>query len=308
MTSYFGDPELRERIAALGTEISPSAQEGSSALFAPRHPSGLRHEVVRDMRYGPHARHRLDLHVPASRPARTAPVLLFVHGGGYTGGDKVRPGSPFYDNIGRWGTDCGLVVATMTYRLAPEHRFPSGAEDVAAALRWLHQRVGEWGGEPSSVVVMGHSAGASHVACCLAGRGSEESSVLPVAGGILSSGIYEPSRYVAESPTSGCATYFGTAPSTLARGTALDGLAECGVPLLVSVAERDPSAIQRQMWRLVSSCLAANDRLPAIVQVPEHNHFTVMQHIGTEETWFSDRLRWFVESVRTHTPASGQRS
>ena len=63
-----------------------------------------------------------------------------------------------------------MVGVTMNYRLAPQHRWPSGAEDVGAAIEWLATEIGGYGGDAGRIVVAGHSAGASHVAGFLAGQ------------------------------------------------------------------------------------------------------------------------------------------
>ena len=67
--------------------------------------------------------------ISSLRTARAAsrPVLVFVHGGGFTGGNKSTPGSPFYDNVPLWAARNGLVGVNITYRLAPQHPWPAGA-------------------------------------------------------------------------------------------------------------------------------------------------------------------------------------
>ncbi len=119
-------PEIRAKLAALGTELSPQFMQGTKELMASlTAPTDPAVKVTRDQRYGPDERHRLDL-FSRGRPSR-APVLVYVHGGGYVMGDKTSPGSPFYDNVGHWAAQQGWIGVTMTYRLAPKHRWPSGA-------------------------------------------------------------------------------------------------------------------------------------------------------------------------------------
>lgn len=75
-----------------------------------------------DLAYGPEDLQRLDVCVPVPKPVRPAPVVLFVHGGGYVGGTKTLPGTPFNGHIGRFFARHGIVGVVMTYRLAPQHR------------------------------------------------------------------------------------------------------------------------------------------------------------------------------------------
>ena len=98
------DRETREKLRALGTAITPESIAGSAALVAPLHAriDNSDVQVSRDMRYGPADRNRLDVFEPAKGAAGKRPVLVFVHGGGFTMGDKTAPNSPFYDNVGHW--------------------------------------------------------------------------------------------------------------------------------------------------------------------------------------------------------------
>ena len=89
---------------------------------------------------------------PAERPS--GDVLAFVHGGGWTNGYKdwmafMAPGL----------TAKGVTFVSIGYRLAPQHLFPAGLEDVAAGLAWVHREIAGHGGDPGRLFVGGHSAG-----------------------------------------------------------------------------------------------------------------------------------------------------
>lgn len=94
-----------------------------------------------------------------------APVVVWVHGGGWRRGDKTFQ---LADKI-RLARDNGWVLVSVNYRLtdpsAPTPvRYPAHNEDVAAALAWVHDNITRYGGDPSRVAVLGHSAGAQIVA------------------------------------------------------------------------------------------------------------------------------------------------
>ncbi len=120
-------------------------------------------QIVRDLRYwsGPDAdpkKHRLDLF----RPTGTGwPVLVFIHGGGWTSGDKnLRAGgADIYGNIGRFYAARGIGVAVISYRLQPQVAWPQQVADAARAVAWVHANVARFGGDPDAIVVAGHSAG-----------------------------------------------------------------------------------------------------------------------------------------------------
>ncbi len=98
----------------------------------------------------------------AGRPARLyapsherLPVLLYLHGGGFTIGDLETHGSLCRQLALR----SGAAVLALDYRLAPEHRFPAAVDDAWAALAWLHEHAASLGLDGSRLAVGGDSAG-----------------------------------------------------------------------------------------------------------------------------------------------------
>lgn len=102
---------------------------------------------------------RLDLYRPS---AAEWPVIVFVHGGGWTEGDKrlTVAGDDVYGNIGRFYAGRGIGVAVINYRLMPEVGWKEQVEDVRRAVGWVRDRVAAYGGNPEQIFLMGHSAGA----------------------------------------------------------------------------------------------------------------------------------------------------
>jgi triacylglycerol lipase len=154
--------DLAWKLLELGRVIDPPR---TAALYAPLQEDepyrGFR--VERDIKYGPADRHLLDVFMPeASSSVR--PVLIFIHGGAFVGGNKRTPGSPFYDNIMLWAVRSGFVGVNATYRLAPQSPWPAAAEDLASVVQLVHDKIAEHGGDPARIYLMGQSAGAVHVA------------------------------------------------------------------------------------------------------------------------------------------------
>ena len=106
------------------------------------------------------ARQSLDVYLREG--LANAPVVLYVHGGGWIQGDKARalfkPASLVPE---------GYLFASMNYRFRPEASLAEMAQDVATAAVWLGDNAAGYGGNPSRVVLMGHSAGA-HLASVVA--------------------------------------------------------------------------------------------------------------------------------------------
>ncbi len=108
--------------------------------------------VKSDLPYGKDEKQRLDLYAP--KGIKQAPVVVFVHGGEWTKGNKTPVGfKPKLLN------ENGIVFVSINYRLTPVVKHPAHVRDVAAAVRWLYDHVAEHGGDPRKMVLMGHSAG-----------------------------------------------------------------------------------------------------------------------------------------------------
>jgi len=142
--------------------------------------SDVRREA--NVAYGPHPRQIMDIHTRSG--VHDAPVLVFLHGGGFRAGE---PSANAYQ--GRAALDHGAVFAAMGYRLRPETRFPDSAEDVELGLHWLVDNIAERGGDPTRIYVSGHSAGAM-----LAAWACFRDNSLPrdlIKGAVLISGFYD---------------------------------------------------------------------------------------------------------------------
>lgn len=290
------DPDVAGRIAAIGDVVGPEALEASRAVYEDAHeqPPHEGVEVSRDLAYGPHERHRLDLFSAPGEHGR--PVVLFVHGGGFVRGDKSTPGTPHNENLGLWACRAGMLGATMNYRLAPEHRFPSGAEDVAAAVAWLRANAAGHGGDPDRIVLVGSSAGATHIAGYAALPELHPGGESGIRGLVLLSGAYDLPSFDDEAVLG---PYFGDR-SGWEAASPLAGLIASGLPVMVAVAEHDPPVSHRQAAIAFTAFYERGGRVPHLVYVAGHNHFTEVFHLNTDDRLLGDQIAAF---VRAHAPA-----
>jgi len=286
-------PEIRAKLEAFGRELSPDMLGDTNALFAGMN-TGIAPdiEVKRDIAYGPDERNRLD--VFAKPGTADAPVLVYLHGGGFVMGDKHTEGSPFYSNVGAFAACEGMVGVTMTYRLAPANRFPSGPQDIARAVEWLRANIAEHGGDPNRIVLSGQSAGATHVAGYVAHRRFHAVEGGGIAGAVMLSGIYDTTTC---EPNQFAQAYYGQDRAGWGPASCMAGLLDTQLPLLFTVSEMDPRDFQRQAAQLVGQWGAAKGEFAPMHLLPGHNHLTPGLSIGSDEQESEQLIAGFVRRL-----------
>ena len=283
--------QFRNAIAALGTELSPDMIAATQKLIAPLHSLPSETDgVERDQPYGPHERHRADIF--SAPDIRDAPVLVFVHGGGFVMGDKRTPGTPFYDNVGRFAVDSGFVGVTVTYRLAPEHKWPAGPQDMALLVEWLHDNIARFGGDPARIFLMGQSAGAVHVASYLAHKQFHRD-VGSIAGAIAVSAIYD---VAAAHANQFHTAYYGEDRSQYALASLTGGLSETQVPFMATVSEFDILDFQSQSAQFVADYQSARGTYPAMHYLSGHNHLSPALALGSDFDTLGPLVAAFINS------------
>lgn len=283
-------PAIAQQLQQIGRVVDPPK---TAALYAPlqqREPyAGVR--VARGERYGPDAeRNLLDVFAPEAKPLRPLPVLVFVHGGGFVAGARRTGDSPFYDNIALWAVRSGMVAVNTTYRLAPRHPWPAAQEDLAATILWVRDNIAARGGDPRRIYVMGHSAGAAHVAQYIGHPGFHVEPGGGIAGAILLSGLFDPATVT---PGPAVQAYFGADASVYARRSALPGMAASRVPMMVAYAELDPSDFHEQAEQ-AQAALCGGGRCRPLLQLRGHSHMSEVYAINTTDSALTDAILAFV--------------
>lgn len=117
----------------------------------------------------------LDIALPAG--SGPFPIVILVHGGGWTGGNKVGDITPLIAPLNA----AGLVCLSINYRLAPQHRWPACRDDLLAAVRWAKAHAAEFKGDANRLALIGYSAG-GHLACFAATVVDDSARVQAVVG------------------------------------------------------------------------------------------------------------------------------
>ena len=173
-------------------------EQYNSRARIPEHPAILRHwadasaaalarhpELV-ELAYGPGPREKMDV-IPSGQPG--APVFVYLHGGYWRALDKRD-----HSFIAPPLADAGAMVVLPDYSLCPEVTVDHIVLQTVRALAFVHRHAAEYGGDPSRIVVAGHSAGGHLATMMLACRWRDVDPALPhdlVKAALSISGIYE---------------------------------------------------------------------------------------------------------------------
>ncbi len=278
------DEAARERrIRAHGAVLDLNfAQSMYKPLLENQRRDGV--NVVRDITYGRDARHRLDVYQPQNERAAPHAVMIFMPGGGFIRGDKSDR-----DNVGHYFARHGIAVVVANYRLAPEHVWPAGAEDVIAVYRWVRQHAGQYGLDPARIILSGESAGAAHVATATLIRRFHPAEGLSIAGAVLISGVYNPvleklarEQFGVATPDPRNEAYFGSnfdAYQSMSTIALID--APPSAPLLITYAELDLLQMQVQACELFARLVTDHGFHPQLRVIRGHNHITQTYAVNT---------------------------
>jgi acetyl esterase/lipase len=253
---------------------------------------------TREFAFGPDPKQRLDLVKPSG--VGRAPVLLFVHGGGWSIGDKAHAAP----DKAKWANGMGWAFASTNYRLVPQATVESQAADVASAIAWLRANADAQGLDSDRIVLMGHSAGA-HLAA-LVGTDPQYMKAAGVPLGAVKgivlldgAGYDVPTQASAElnavKPMYEAA--FSTDPS---RQAALSPAHHAATPnvsrwLILPVKQRLDSQAQSKG---LADALNRSGAHAKVVAVPDATHMTLNRKLGSEGDFATEEISKFLAAAR----------
>lgn len=276
-----------------------------SPVLAARETRGI--EVTRDLVYGSHARHRLDVY--RAPGTANAPVILFVHGGAFLRGNKDAT-PQIYGNLPRYFARHGCIGINMEYRLALEAAYPAGTEDVALAMAWLRQNIETFGGDAAQIFLIGHSAGGAHAAAYVCDPASRPAS--PPAPRAASTGVPTPkwghgvaglvlisARLRADArpdnPNAhGVRAYYGDDASLYEVRSVVTHAAAIDVPLFLAVAEYENPGLDIYAAEMLYRVSLARKSSPRFLRLAHHNHTSMVAHFDTDEDRFGREILDFI--------------
>jgi arylformamidase len=236
-------------------------------------------DIVYDADYHTPWRTSLDVYVPDPLEV-PAPVVLFVHGGGWRGSDKA-----YYKDLGAkpawFATELGFVFVSMNHRFLPDGGYPGSFEDVAKALDWIHANISEYGGDPERIVLFGHATGAIQTSLV-----ATDSSFLGALGhdlSLIKGVICVDVAYYDLMGLAGAGVIdraFPADPVIRRRASPIHNISpDKGIAPFLILYGGQGGAVRTQSESMAAALRAA--QVPAnAIELPSKDHFTANEHIG----------------------------
>lgn len=278
-------------IAALGFTLPVSAGPLRDAMKARMEKKMAAHANeapatgATEYAYGAHPLQKLDYWRGASS---TAPLIIFVHGGGWKRGDKRNATGAA--KVEHWRAQ-GYAVASLNYRLVPDATVEDQAADVASAIDYLHERARELGFAGDRIVLMGHSAGAHLSALVgtdpryMTARGMRPAMLSGVV--LLDGAAYDVPRQMTSGPRMMHETYVAAFGTREARQRALSPTHHAAAPnaadFLILHVEREDGTAQAKALAAALTRAGTTASVRAIAGKGLQGHMEINRLLGTPD-------------------------
>ncbi len=284
---------LKEKASQLSETCSSELRERVAARMGQGR-DGPRAQGGQELIYGSDAKQKLDYFAVHSKP--NAPLVVFIHGGGWSIGDKKQGAvtkAEYYNEL-------GYAFATLNYRLVPNVKPDGQATDVANAIAYLRGDAAKLGFDPNQIIVMGHSAGAHLAALVASDTRYLDAAGVPVSaikGTVLLDGagydVAAQMKYKGNKVQQMYDAAFGTDPAIHA---ALSPISHASGPnsanwIIFHVDSRPDSKRQSET---LGKALSANGAAVSVKSVPDSSHMSVNQDAGKAGTFVGDTIANFL--------------
>jgi len=227
---------------------------------------------IKDIAYGGEPIQKLDIYAPSG--AANAPVLIDIHGGGWTQGTKNTRAIPAEAVMSK-----GVVWVPIDYGLAPSYRMEQIIDHVRRAVAWVYQNIAQYGGDPNRLYVSGNSAG-GHLTGTTLMPGWHGDYGIPedaVKGAVPMSGIFDLDGHV----------HAGVGPQEALKMTLQDSrqssplfnLPARPVPVVVSYGEPELEAFIDESNKYAAALEKAGCDV-TVVEVPGAHHFAMSRELA----------------------------
>ncbi len=287
-------------MAEIGPQWSPALHVKLMLdKFSEVHRTGSKEGVTvkRDLTYGPHERHRLDVYLPEEdQPQRAA--LLFAHGGAFLDGHRNRT-DEIYANVLHFFARHGIVGINLGYRLADAARYPGATEDIASVVAWTHAHAAEFGIANDSIFLMGHSAGAAHTGAYVYDARRQPPAGPGLAGHLVISGRVR-AETLPENPNARkVSAYYATDDAdVLSDLSPVSHVDAHSTPTFIAFAEFENPLLDMHCLELAHRLAQVKRRAPPMLWLRGHNHTSMIGHINTAEDRLGRAMLDFIADPR----------
>lgn len=236
---------------------------------------------------------KLNVFQPRSKSTKQLPVVIFVHGGYWTEGDKDT-----YGFLGRNFSKKGVVTVIPSYTLSPKANYDTMATDIAKALEWTINNISAYNGDPNEIYLMGHSAGGHLIALISTNPKYLESSSV-IKGVILNDAAgLDMFSYLQENPPTTKYNYittWTTTPAEWKNASPLYFVDEKAPPFLIYVGEKTYPSIIEQNAVFIEKL---NEFQPEVKPIfLDKKHVPMMSHYFFPWTNRYDEILEFINNI-----------
>jgi len=288
--------DIQKRLA----EINPLYQSSISKygpetirLFTPLLATGPKAgiTVTADEAYGADPRQTLDVYQPQG--ANNLPVVVFVHGGALTSGNK-NTNKEISANALYYFARHGFLGINGTYRLAPKHVYPAAAQDIGGVVAWIKENAKRFGGNPEHIYLIGRSAGALHVATWAFDPKIHGAKGPGVAGVVLISGRLKADSRADDPNGKRVPEYFGTDTALYPERSPVNYGALSALPTFIVIAEFDNPFLDVYGAELFSKMCVARSQCPRFLRLVGHNHQSTTASLNTADDTLGQEIIDFI--------------
>jgi arylformamidase len=229
---------------------------------------------IQDVAYGSETIQKLDIYAPKN--IKKAPVIIYLHGGGWTVGSK-NPWAISAEAL----MSQGVLSVSVDYGLAPQYRMADIITHVRQAIAWVYNNIEQYGGDPSRLYIYGASAGA-HLASTAVMPSWHKGFGLPedvIKGLIAMSGIYDLCSLV-HAPEAEIQKAFQMTLEESRRDSPFYHPPKHAIPAIVAYGEKEPLILYHFEASNYARELDKAGCSVSLIEVPGANHFDVINELA----------------------------
>lgn len=240
---------------------------------------------ISDIAYGPETIQKLDIYAPKN--GKKMPVLISVHGGGWTLGNK----NP-------WAISAevlmakGIISVPIDYGLAPQYRMEDMIAHVRQAVAWVYKNIAQYGGDPNRLYIHGVSAGA-HLASTTLMPGWHKDFGLSkdiIKGLVAMSGIYDLCT-LAQAPQAESQKALQMTIEEAQRASPVYHPPTRDIPSIIAYGEKEPLILYHIEANSYAQVLQKTGCKVSLIEVPDANHFDMINELANTENQVFQALR-----------------